>query len=110
MRTLEAYYRLRIAQGDEFVRPDACVGFGIVDETGIAVCLMRLTVDAFDVTGAASVTIRVHTELIFAARAADRRICNKKIIDMSFRNGLNVSFDRKEKSCFKNFAEIFSIY
>lgn len=78
VRALEAYYRFRVAQGDELVRPDARVGLGVVGETGIAVGLMRLAVDALDVTGAASVTVRIHAELILAARAADGRVCKKK--------------------------------
>lgn len=77
VRALETHYGLRVAQGDKFVRPDAGVGLGVVDQTGIAMSLMRLAVNAFDVSGAATVALRIHTELILAARAADRRVCKK---------------------------------
>lgn len=71
MRALEAHYGLGVAEGDEFVGPDARVGLGVVDQTRIAVGLMRLAVDALHVGGAAAVALRVHTELVLAAGAAD---------------------------------------
>ena len=74
MRTLEAHYRLGVAEGDELVGPDARVSLGVVDQTRVAVGLMLLAVDALDVTGATAVTVRVHAELILATRTADRRV------------------------------------
>lgn len=74
VRALESHYSLGVAEGDELVRPDARVGLGVVDQTRVAVSLKRITVDTFDVTGAATVALRVHTELVFATRAANRRI------------------------------------
>lgn len=73
VRALEADYGFRIAVREHLVGPDARVGLGIVDQTGIAVCLMRITVDALDVRGAATVAVRVHAELVLASRAANRR-------------------------------------
>lgn len=83
VRALEAYYRFRIAQGNEFVRPDARVGFVIVDEAGVTVGPMWLAVDTLDVSGAARVTIRIHAELILAARAADRRVVGLAIVALN---------------------------
>lgn len=77
VRALESHYSLGVAEGDELVRPDARVGLGVVDQARVAVCLKRITVDTLDVTGAATVTLWVHTELVLAARAADRRVCKE---------------------------------
>jgi len=74
VRALESHYRLGVAEGDEFVRPDARVGLGVVDQARVAVSLLRLTVDTLDVIGAATVALGVHTKLVLAARAADRRV------------------------------------
>lgn len=71
MRALEAHYGFGVADGDEFVGPNARVGLGVVNQAGIAVGLMRLAVDALDVSGAAAVAVRVHAELVLAAGAAD---------------------------------------
>ena len=78
MRALESYYSFGVAEGDEFVRPDARVGLGIVDQARIAVSLKRITVDTFDVSGAATVALRVHTELVLAAWTTNRRICKEE--------------------------------
>lgn len=83
MRTLEAHYRLGVAEGDELVGPDARVSLGVVDQTWVAMGLMLLAVDALDVTGATAVTVRVHAELILATRTADRRVCKKEITGRS---------------------------
>lgn len=74
VRALESHYSLGVAEGDELVRPDARVGLGVVDQARVAVSLMRVSVDTLDVTGAATVAFRVHTELVLAARAADRSV------------------------------------
>lgn len=79
VRALEADYGFRVAVREHLVGPDARVGLGIVDQTGIAVCLMRITVDALDVRGAATVAVRVHAELVLASRAANRRPCEKDV-------------------------------
>lgn len=90
VRALEAYYSLGVAEGDELVGPDARVSLGVVDQTRVAVGLMRLAVDALDVTGAATIATRVHSELVFAAGTADRRVC-KKIAVSSFLSGWKVA-------------------
>jgi len=77
VRAFETDYGFRIAIRDELVRPDARVSLSIVNQTRIAMCLMWVTVDALDVRSAATVAIRIHTELVLAARAADRRPCEK---------------------------------
>lgn len=77
VRALESHYSLGVAEGDELVRPDARVGLGVVDQARVAVSLMRLTVDTLDIIGAAAVAFRIHTELVLAARAADRSICKE---------------------------------
>lgn len=77
VRALESHYSLGVAEGDELVRPDARVGLVVVDQARVARSLMRITVDTFNVIGAATVAVWVHTELVFAARAADRRVCKK---------------------------------
>lgn len=77
VRALESHYVLRVAEGDELVRPDARVSLGVVDQARVAVSLMRIAVDTFDVTGTATVALGVHTELVLAARAADRRVCKE---------------------------------
>jgi len=74
VRTLESHYSLGVAVGDELVRPDARVSLGIVDQARVAVSLMWITVDTLDVTGTATVAFRIHTELVLAAWAADRRV------------------------------------
>lgn len=77
MRTLEAYYSLGVAKGDELVGPDARVSLRVVDQTRIALGRMRFAVDALDVTSTAAVAVRVHAELVLAAWTANRRICKK---------------------------------
>lgn len=74
VRTLEAYHSLGVAEGDELVGPDARVGLGVVDQTRVTMGLMRLAVDALDVTDAAAIAVRIHAELVFATRTADRRV------------------------------------
>lgn len=80
VRALESHYSLGVAEGDEFVRPDTRVGLSIVGQASVAGSLMRVTVDTLDVTGAATVAVWIHTELILAAWAADRRVCKEKIV------------------------------
>jgi len=80
VRALESHYRLGVAEGDELVRPDACAGLAVVDQARVAVSLKRITVDTLDVSGAATVALRIDTELVLAARAADRRVCREKEI------------------------------
>jgi len=77
VRAFKTDNTFRVAIWDKFVRPDARVSLGIVDQTGVAMRLMRVTMDALDVWGAATVAIWIHTELVLAARAADRRPCEK---------------------------------
>lgn len=77
VRAFESHYSLGVTEGDEFVRPDARVGLGVVDQARVAVSLMRIAMDTLDVIGTATVALRVHTELVLAAWAADRRICKE---------------------------------
>lgn len=88
MRALESYYSLGVAEGDKLVGPDARVSLGVVDQTGVAVGLMRLAVNALDVTGAAAIATWVHSELVFATRTANRRVCKK---DHFYRTGSKVA-------------------
>lgn len=74
MWTFKAYYSLRVAEGDELVRPDARVSLGIVDQTWVAGGLMWFAINAFDITGATAVAVRIHTELILATWTTNRRI------------------------------------
>lgn len=80
VRALEAHYGLGVAEGDEFVGPDTCVSLGVVYQTGIAVGLMRLAVNALHISGAAAVAVRVHAELIFATGAANRCVWGGTIV------------------------------
>lgn len=82
MWTFKAYYSLRVAEGDELVRPDARVSLGIVDQTWVAGGLMWFAINAFDITGATAVAVRIHTELILATWTTNRRIC-KNIVGRS---------------------------
>lgn len=75
VRALESHYSFGVAERDELVRPDARVGLGVINQTRIAMSLKRITVNTLDVTGAATVALRIHTELILAAWTANRRIC-----------------------------------
>lgn len=86
VRALESHYSLGVAEGDELVRPDACMALGVIGQARIAVSLKRITVDTFGVTGATAVAFCVYTELVFAARAADRRVCKKRriLLDREF--------------------------
>lgn len=79
MRALESNYGFGVAEGDKLVGPDARMRLSVVNQTGVTVRPMLFTVDAFDVRGAAAVAIGIHAELILAARAADRRPCEKDL-------------------------------
>lgn len=108
MRAFEAYYSLGVAEGDELVGPDARVSLGVVDQTRIAVGLMRLAVDALDVTGAAAIATRVHSELVFATRTANRRVVDLAItaIDSPIIIAVivNIAMSIKQKSVFAIFV------
>lgn len=74
LRTLESNNGLWAALIWRLVRPLAAVDGMVVDESGVAMFLVRLTVGALDVRGGARVTVGVDSELVLAGRSGQRSL------------------------------------
>lgn len=74
LRALESNNGLWAALIWRLVRPLAAVDGMVVDESGVAMFLVRLTVGALDVRGGARVAVGVDSELILAGRSGQRSL------------------------------------
>lgn len=74
LRALESNNGLWAALIWRLVRPLAAVDGMVVDESGVAMFLVRLTVGALDVRGGARVAVGVDSELVLAGRSGQRSL------------------------------------
>lgn len=74
LRALESNNGLWAALIWRLVRPLAAVDGMVVDESGVAMFLVRLTVGALNVRGGARVAVGVDSELVLAGRSGQRSL------------------------------------